>query len=419
MKKILSLVLPLLLLTGLVLAGGYKSALLSHPLDANTYPTVVRPGDTGVYVEIPITNYFSYSYENISTRLEVQTPFKGIKTQNFIRRIGPGERKSLFYKIDIDSNANPGEYLVNHYMNYSYTEYDDDGDPHTYNITVKKVIAITVSYSEDIEITSVGFDPIEIKPGDETLLKVSVKNTGSIPVRDVEVSYSGFSETSTTVSTAGAVSETKVNFVPLEATKKTISSIAPNETKTITFKMRSVKDTAVKAYQMPVTVSFDGGTLTDNAVINVIGKPDMRLAGFQSDKETIKQGQLFSLSVQLENVGTGSAKSVKAEILNGNATANLTGITTSYIGTIDPDDTGTAIFSLEDTNPGKHSVEVKVSFEDEYGNTMSKDYQVEYIITKVPPDYSAVIIAVLIVLGIIYFVYRRYKRKKELEELVK
>lgn len=415
MKKLTHTIFPLLLILGVALGGGYTSALLYHPATANTYPTTVKPGDTGVYVEIPITNHFTYNYVNISTKLDVQPPFEGIKTENFIKQIAPGERKSLFYKINVDPNAEPGEYLLNHYLNYSYTEYDEDGNPHTYNITAKKVIILTVHYSESLEITSVGFDPVEIKPGEETTLSVEVKNTGTVLVNDISVSYSGFSETRTTVSATGSTTETKVYFVPLETTRKMINSLAPGESKTVSFRLRSVKDADVKAYQMTVAVAYGDETLSDSAVVNVVGEPDIRLAGFQSEKETILQGQQFSLSVQMENIGTGSAKSVKAELIDG----NITGITTSYIGTIDPEDTGTAIFSIVDNTPGKHVAKVKVYFEDEYGNTDTREYAVEYVITKRPPDYTTPILVILVFLGLIYYIYRRYRRKKELEELVK
>jgi hypothetical protein len=133
------------------------------------------------------------------------------------------------------------------------------------------------------------------------------------------------------------------------------------------------------------------------------------------DEDEIYEGDLFSLSLQLENIGTGDAKSVKAEIISN----NVTGMKESYIGTIDVEDTGTAIFDLRDYNPGKRELTLKVTYEDEYGNPQDDlTVSTTYVIKEIPPDYSGYFIAVFVVIVIAYLIYRRWKKKKELEQLV-
>ena len=149
-------------------------------------------------------------------------------------------------------------------------------------------------------------------------------------------------------------------------------------------------------------------------IIRTVGEPDVRIAGVQTDKEFIYTDEKFSLSIQLENVGTGDAKSVKAELVDD----NITGILTSYVGTIEVDDTGTAIFELKCGSPGEHTVDVNVIYEDEYGNQKEATFKAEFMIEKRPKDYTMLIIPPVVVIGIIYYFYRRWKRKKELKELV-
>ncbi len=405
----------LLILTGVMATSGYRAGLLYQSPTANTYPTQVHPGDEGVFLEVELTNNFNFPYENVTTRLEPQGPFKGIKTENFISDIRPNGQKSMFYKVNIDSNAEPGEYLLNHYMTYSYTEYDEDGEQGTYTIEVKKTVAVEIYFSEKLDLASVGLTEREILPNEETQLLIKVKNTGSVPVSDVIVSYAGLTTTATIITAAGASSATTINFLPLESTKKTIPSIQPDQEIEISFLLRALRNTEIKAYELPVTVTYGDQTLTDSAVVNVKGKPDVRLAGLQNDESLIFQGQAFSVSVQLENIGTGDAKSVKAKIISD----NISGIKTAYIGTIDVEDTGTAIFDLKDYNPGNHELTIEITYEDMYGNEQPPfQFKTEYSIYERPPDYSGVFILVGVVLIIIYLIYRRWKKKKELEQLV-
>lgn len=414
-KTVILLPIMLLLLAGAMGTSGYKIGLLYHPTTATTYPPQVHPGDQNVSVEIQLNNNFIYPYENITTELTVDSPFGGIKTTNFIGEILPGRQKSIFYKINVGPNVDPGEYRLNHRMVYSYSEIDDDGNETTHQIEVSKKVTIVISYSEKLEITAVGFTPVEILPGEETKLVIAVKNTGSVPVRDAEVSYTGFTTTETTVGTGGALTTSKTHFLPIGVTKKTVENIQPGATEEVRFTLRSMRTTEIAAYEISVSATYDETTKTDLAVLNVIGKPDVRLAGIQMDEDAIFQGQKFSVSIQLENIGTGDAKSVKVEIISD----NVSGIKTAYVGTVDVDDTGTAIFDLQDYNPGHHKITMRITYDDVYGNEQpSLEFDAEYGIEERPADYSGIIILVVVVVIIIYLIYRRWRKKKELEQLV-
>lgn len=414
MKKTIFLAM-ILLLAGTFAMEGIKVGRLYHPPTTTTYPTNMQAGDQGVYVELQLTNNHIYSYENISTELVLQEPFEGVKTKNFVQEIKPSGQKSIFYKVDVAKDAEPGEYLLEHNLEYYYTELDEDGNPTTYNIEDTRIVSVIVSYSERLEITEIGFSPIEILPSQETRLSLIVKNTGSIAINDIDVSYTGLTTTKTTISTSGATSEEQINFLPLESTKKSLDTLQPGESKEVKFRMRSLIDTTVRAYQMPVTVEYGDNEITENAVVNVKGKPDVRIAGIQIDEDSISEGQQFTLSLQLENVGTGDARSVKAEIVSD----NVSGMEESYIGTIEVEDTGTAIFDLRDYNLGKRNIELSIIYEDEYGN-IQEDVRVStgYTVKEIPPDYTIFIVAIIAFFFIIYLIYRKWRKKKELEQLV-
>jgi hypothetical protein len=209
-----------------------------------------------------------------------------------------------------------------------------------------------------------------------------------------------------------------VNIAPLTVTKSTVESIQPGKTTTLTFLMKSIDTAIVQPYRIGVTAESESGSLTtktDTTVLDIIGHPDIRLAGVQTDKDTIYQNKPFSLSVQFENIGTGDAKSTKVQILDG----DLNGVTVSYVGEIQVDDTGSAIFDLHDSIAGKKEITALVTYEDAYGNSFTNKENLQYIITEVKPDYTIplILVAVIVVGGVWY--WRRREKRKKIEKLVK
>ncbi|MCK4327659.1 MAG: hypothetical protein KAW41_04230 [Candidatus Diapherotrites archaeon] len=409
-----SLVL-MLLLVGSALAASDISAesvgagdrvwtanMLYHGAYPTTYPSLIQPGDEGVWIDVEMRNYHTTSYYDVECVLEVAGPFEGVVTKASIEKVGPKEYTHAFYQLNVRPDAKPGEYKMRHHLSYKYDVYDKDGDKETVEVEFIRSISVNVYYSERIEIKGIEVEPYNVLPGGDIELRVLLKNTGSVTVNDVDVGYN--------ISTDA----TEINLLPLTTTSRRVASIRPGEEVTVSFPMQALKTATVKPYKIKVKAEYTSGstmhTESDEVAVEIRGKPEMRLAGVQADRDTIYAGVPFSLSIQLENTGTGDAKSVKTELQD----TTLDGVMTSYVGTVDVDDTGSAIFDITDRTAGRKMGTALITYEDAYGNIFTDQIAVEYFVTMVPEDYSGIVIVVLVVAVGGFFVYRHQKRKKEL-----
>jgi len=372
-----------------------------------TYPSQIQPGDQGVWVDVEMKNYYTMNYYNVTSELLVSGPFEGVVTKAEINNVKPGETAHAFYQLNIKDDAKPGEYKMRQRMTYYYDYYDEEGVKTQVKVESTKTISINVYYSERIEIENMSVSPGSVLPGDGFEINTTVKNTGSVTVNDVDVSYAVETDSST------------VNLMTLSTSTKRIASIKPGQSETVSFPLKAIDTATVQGYKLKVTATYTSGgsqhTESNEIAVNVIGKPIVRMAGVQTDKDTIYAGKPFSLSVQLENIGTGDAKSVKAAIED----SSVKGVLTSYIGTVEVDDTGSAIFNIRDSVEGGREAVLAVSYEDVYGNHYTTNMPLEYFIATPPANYSSVVVALVIAAVLLFLYWRSRKNKKRMEKLVK
>ena len=381
--------------------GGMVVDLLYPSAYPQTYPAQIQPGDQGVWLDVQMTNYYTMNYYDITTELVVNGPFESVVTTAEIENVKPKEIAHAFYQLDVTANAKPGEYKMLHKITYYYDDYNNDGEKTVVKVERTKSVSVNIYYSERIEIAEVKL-PVKILPGEVFDAEVILENTGSVTVNDVDVNYS--------ISTDAAT----VNVMTIGSSMKRIPTIYPGEVASVIFPMKILDTATVKGYKMDVTATYTSGatttTETDQVAIQVIGKPVMRLAGVQADRDVIYTDVQFSLSVQLENIGTGDAKSVKAELRD----TTLDGVLTSYVGTVNVDDTGSAIFDITDSMPGRKLGTALITYEDEYGNILNDVIDVEYFVTQKAADNSWIFMVVAVVLVGGFLFYRHQKRKKEM-----
>jgi hypothetical protein len=141
--------------------------------------------------------------------------------------------------------------------------------------------------------------------------------------------------------------------------------------------------------------------------MEVHGKPDLKLAGSQTDK-TPYAGEKFTLSVQLEDVGKEKARSVQTR-LNDNA---IFGTLTSYIGTIEPDDTGSAIFDITVSRGGSYDIPLEFTYMDDENNTYVQTETITLFIYNKPFDFSGLFLLGIIVVGVWYWRSRKTKKRR-------
>ena len=263
---------------------------------------------------------------------------------------------------------------------------DYGGDEISYNFM------FVVGAGSELDVT-----PIDnsVEPGKLEKAVFELRNRGSVSYSDVKLTMSQI---------------TNLAFLDNSIY---VGDIGPNEVKNVEIPLISSRDLVDGIYSLTLNISSAQSTMTEQTNLIVEGMPVLELAGVASDIERPTNGQPLSFSVQLENVGTGDARSTKASL----SCENIVGTPESYVGTVEIDDTGTAIFDIAFNNPGKEEMCVDLHFTDNSGREYEKKINFNFYVYSAPTDYSFVYVLILAA-GVYWFLRRRKKLKAQLSKVI-
>jgi hypothetical protein len=74
-------------------------------------PTILHSGDSGVSIRITVKNVGSTGADSVRAQLRVGNYFSGTLT-DFLGTMEPGESKTAFLTVDVDSKASPQTYKM-------------------------------------------------------------------------------------------------------------------------------------------------------------------------------------------------------------------------------------------------------------------------------------------------------------------
>ena len=102
----------------------------------NVTPTALHVGDSGDVISVAIRNTGSVEADSVRVELEVGNFITGTLT-DFLGTMLPNETKTAFFTVDVDSSAQPGQYIYN--LRFDWTQqnnalYDDYSDYITFMI---------------------------------------------------------------------------------------------------------------------------------------------------------------------------------------------------------------------------------------------------------------------------------------------
>ena len=148
-----------------------------------------------------------------------------------------------------------------------------------------------------------------------------------------------------------------------------------------------------------------------------MGEPNLVFSNIEYSVDTpagsstqIMPGSSLILSVQLDNIGEEKAKDVSVSLKFDDS---ITGSTKSFLGNINPDDSGAAIFNLTTSftaRSGEHNGLIIVSYIDELGaeREFTEDYSL--FVNEAPPTspivYLLILISLAVVLALVYFIVK-------------
>jgi len=372
MKKI---ILTLILLSAIV----FSYTTVSEAVQVDEYSVSsdpMYPGDNNVYLQITLVNTKKGTIEDVDLTMSFGDNFEAIQDTYNIAKMGSTERHTAIFKFNVKEGIDPGAYDTT--LKVSYKDASGSG----YNSFTEK-IQLGVATEQRIEILNL---KNTVESGVYDTISFDLKNVGQLQLSNLEVYLN-------------------LNFS--YATPKSdiyLSNLAPGETKHVEFEVFVDRDVSNGVYPMDILVDAAQGLTGQTVGILIAGKPLLKVAGVSSANDIIFMGQEFSISVQLENIGTGDARSAVAEIM----TPLIFGNRKAFVGTIDSDDTESAVYDLTSFNLGYNEVELKITYLDdqynEYEQMLTATYDIKF-------DFGP-IITVLILAGLGYGIYYFIQNKK-------
>jgi hypothetical protein len=352
---VLIVVAMIVALAGSVAASSFSGTALDASL--LTYsPVPAQPGDS-VDVWIQVINNASVASKAGTLTILDSSPFTVESDKNRVREFPSIPSLGTFLvktQVRVDKNANVGDNFLN-------IRVQEQGS----TSSVDRSVPISVQgRSSVLSIVSATTTPSEIAPGGSATLAVRVKNAGDTQLRNVVVSL-GLGGLSIAPTSTG--------------TSQTIPSLRGGEERTIQFTLTAYPDAAVKAYQLPLNLSYQDEQGTAHAQQETIGivinaKPELLVYFDRTDvsKET-GQGNVI---IKFVNKGLSQIKLLEVQVVETPDVTVLSDSSSVYVGNIDVDDYQSADITLK---VGKDTAQVplKVTYKD----ALNQDHSEEITLT--------------------------------------
>ncbi len=378
----------------------------AEPFNITTVLSVphLTPGDRNIGLEFTIQNNQDTSSGNIKAYLFLRYPFSASVPSNnnlgelsnpgyLIGAGGSGDEytpyfdlpphmsRKTFFKIDIDRSAKYGIYDLPYTVFYDNKEYNGK-------------ITLTIKGETLIEIknVSVGSNNSQVEPGEIFKIQISIENVGDNEIKWLKISMDPKDKA----------------LVPLSSDSEIIFKDIPQGSQKNSEIMFSLeKDALIKNYPIDLALNYldeRGVEYNETRLVGIVaaGRANIDIAKKTTDPARILGDQPFTLTIKIENTGTGDAKGVTAHL-----ESNLSGDNLAYLGEIKKDDYSNAIFTLDSDGSGTKSGVLRIDYEDDFGK---HDIQKDVIIVVNPTENQnllPLLIGIIAIAAIIFFIIRR------------
>ncbi|MBN1160081.1 MAG: COG1361 S-layer family protein [Candidatus Diapherotrites archaeon] len=376
-----------------VSGSAYSESIL---VDSQTvYPSTIHPGDE-VTLSIVLSNpSYGFITKDITATVLLPSEFTGIITEDTLTQLRVSQDGTVVFRFKVNDNVSPGTYAIPLQMEYISNE--------TKVTPVLKATIDVTSYSEP-DIVSVSIEPQNVELNKAFTISAKVKNTGDDVAKKVtaKLTYSDDYET---------------YILPASQLSLHLGNLEVNEERNIDFSFIVDRDALPGVIPFTLTVEDESENLdVENISVRIIGHPNLVPSNFTYDEEIIRQGDAFSASLELENIGSVSADAVYVEII---PPEGMTAPSATYVGTIDEDDSGTAVidFKTDATIPaGTNTFTIKVAYRDNDDTKfISKAFSV-YIEPMLQPTIWDYLIPIIVIAALGFFGWKWWKRQKELKK---
>ncbi|MBT3721604.1 hypothetical protein HN789_07725 [archaeon] len=341
------------------------------------------PAGPGEYVELRFsiqnTNGGSVA-EDFQVELIPGYPFaidKGestLKSLGDLPALGPGNNVFVVkFKVRVEDDAIQGNVPVkvrykHKTISWVSTEYD---------VQVQTL-------DSNLAIVSVVSDPDKIKPGDEAVVKIKVKNMADSTLRDVtlklDLTYSDIIDSlSATTASDKIAAFDSLPFAPIgSATEQKISSLGAGKEYEFEYNLIAFSDAESRIYKIPIELSYYDELETQYVKEDVIGlvvgtKPDLSV--IVDESELYVGNKMGTVTIRFINKGFSDVKFLDV-ILDETEEFEILSAEEVYVGNVDSDDYETVDFELYLTNGAtKEEKTIVLPLNVEYRDTNNNLYE--------------------------------------------
>jgi len=391
------------LLVMLVLAANTRA----QPFDVTTVVSVphLSSGDRNIGIEFNVQNNQDTSYSNVRAFLFLQYPFSasippnnklgelsnpgylissggsGNEYTQYFSLIPFGSHRTVF-KIDVDRNAKYGTYDLPYAIYYDNKEFRG-----------KITLEIKGDTLIEIKKASAESKDLYIEPGGIFKINLVIENVGDNEIKWLKIKLMPKDR----------------ELVPMLSDSEIIFKDLPQGLTNSTEMWFSIdRDATAKNYALDLVLNYmDERGIEYNETrligVTVVGRANMDIAKKTLEPARAIENQPFTLTMKIENTGTGDAKGVTV-----NLESKLKGDTLASLGEIKKDDYSNAIFSLDGAGSGNQEAVLKISYEDDTGK-----HEVEKnVILIINPAESQNPFPLLIIAFVVIAAVFMWKRRK-------
>lgn len=367
-------------------------------------PNPARPGED-LLIKINVENTGDDPAKNVIIGIEEISPFifkystsevygSGTNTERYFRidQIRQRSKVELNFHFKVDPKALSGVYQL------EFTIKDNSGT------SFSRRIPIRVEGNPDLVLIGTEILPVNVDnssygaiiPGQEFYLRTAVKNAGNGNAKNVRVMLD-LNESSP--------------LIPLEDNVRFVENLSAGSSENISFKLLLGSNADVQPYKIPLRITATNDTetfkidKTQEIGINVRNKAKLDIASLKFDPEMPVKGQQVSMTVRLENVGEGEARSVEARLegLEGS------GSTGAFLGRLDKDDDAPAVFTFIPEKTGDQTATLLVEYEDDFGEHQLSEDLTFNVKSQEGNILPIVLAAVLILAAAVFYMKKKGK----------
>lgn len=261
-----------------------------------------------------------------------------------------------------------------------------------------------------LDITSIMFDPEQIKPGEITDATIVIKNLADSTLKNIKFKLNLSSS---------------IPFAPYKSTSEKIIPILDSQyQKTITFSLIADPKATAGLYKVPIEIKYNDekGNVYSSQEILAVSLGDVpKVKPFIKKTSVLQAGENGKLILEIANPGTADIRYLELFIIPTEEYTLLTPSDYFYIGNIDADDTESEELEIY-IQPETKQLHLPVKLK--YFDANGKQFQQQFDLTmnlysaaqlqkfgKQTANYNWMYVVLVLVVASGFFLYKKYKTK--------